>query len=43
VINCDNVLTVSLEDLDKTPVGFLGEIKRSQLDRALRYALNVVY
>jgi mRNA interferase MazF len=35
VINCDNVLTVPLEDLDEAPVGFLNEIKRSQLDRRL--------
>jgi mRNA interferase MazF len=43
VINCDNVLTVPLEDLDERPVGSLDEIKRSQLDRALRYALDIVY
>lgn len=43
VINCDNVLTVLLEDLDERPVGCLDEIKRSQLDRALRYALDIVY
>ena len=43
VINCDNVLTVPLEDLDELRVGFLNEIKRSQLDRALRYALDIVY
>ena len=43
VINCDNVLTVSLEDLDDRPVGRLDEAKRSQLDRALRFALDIVY
>jgi mRNA interferase MazF len=43
VINCDNVLTVPLEDLNELPVGSLDEIKRSQLDRALRYALDIVY
>jgi mRNA interferase MazF len=43
VINCDNVLTVPLDDLDELPVGTLGEIKRSQLDRALRYALDIIY
>jgi hypothetical protein len=35
------VLTVPLEDLDERPVGSLDEIKRSQLDRALRYALDI--
>jgi mRNA interferase MazF len=40
VINCDNVFTVPL---DETHLGFLNEIKRSQLDRALRYALDIVY
>ena len=43
VINCDNVLTVPLEDLDDRPVGRLDEAKRSQLDRALRFALDIVY
>jgi mRNA interferase MazF len=43
VINCDNVLTVPLEDLDERPAGSLDEIKRSQLDRALRSALDIVY
>jgi hypothetical protein len=32
-----------LEDLDELPVGSLDEIKRAQLDRALRYALDIVY
>ena len=43
VINCDNVLTVPLEDLDDRPVGRLDEANRSQLDRALRFALDIVY
>lgn len=43
VISCDNVLTVPLEDLDDRPVGHLDETKRSQLDRALRYALDIIY
>lgn len=43
VISCDNVLTLPLADLDSLPVGHLNEIKRSELDRALRYALDIVY
>ena len=43
VISCDNVITVPLEDLDEVSVGVLDEVKRSELDRALRYALDIVY
>lgn len=43
VINCDNILTVPLADLDPQPVGSLSEVIRSDLDRALRYALDIVY
>ncbi len=43
VISCDNVLTVPLGDFDERAVGHLDEIKRSELDRALRYALDIVY
>ena len=43
VISCDNVITVPLGDLDAEPVGHLDEFARSQLDRALRYALDIVY
>ena len=43
VINCDNIVTVPLDALDRSPVGQLDEIKRSELDRALRYALDVLY
>jgi mRNA interferase MazF len=43
VISCDNVVTVPLGDLDDDPVGRLDEVKRSELDRALRYALDIVY
>ena len=43
VISCDNVITVPIGDLDSNPVGHLGEIKRAELDRALRYALDIVY
>ena len=43
VINCDNIITVPVNDLDHEPVGRLDEIKRAELDRALRYALDIVY
>jgi len=43
VINCDNVMTVPLVDLDDEPVGQLDEIARARLDQALRYALDIVY
>jgi mRNA interferase MazF len=43
VINCDNVITVAGGALDDEPVGRLDEIARAELDRALRYALDIVY
>jgi mRNA interferase MazF len=43
VISCDNLLTVPQGALDPTPVGRLDEVKRAQLDRALRYALDIRY
>ena len=43
VINCDNVLTVPKADLDPDPAGRLGEVTRAALDRALRFALDIVY
>ena len=43
VINCDNVITVPIGDLDPIPVGRLDEVKRAELDLALRYALDIVY
>lgn len=43
VINCDNVLTVPKRLLDDDPVGRLGRAKRAELDRALRYALDIAY
>ena len=43
VINCDNVITIPLDDLDDEPVGHLDEITRARLDEALRYALDIVY
>lgn len=43
VISCDNIITVPVEALDREPVGHLDETKRSELDRALRYALDILY
>ncbi len=43
VISCDNVITVPLDVLDAEPVGQLDEVTRAELDRALRYALDIVY
>lgn len=43
VISCDNIITVPIADLDPAPVGRLDEILRAELDRALRYALDIVY
>jgi mRNA interferase MazF len=42
-ISCDNLLTVPQAALDPVPVGRLDEVKRAQLDRALRYALDIRY
>jgi mRNA interferase MazF len=41
VIACDNVLTVPQSALDAEPVGRLGLRVRVELDRALRYALDI--
>lgn len=43
VINCDNIVTIPKQNLDRDPVGKLGEFKRAALDRALRYALDILY
>lgn len=43
VLNCDNLITIPISVLDSRPVGRLGEVKRAGLDRALRYALDIVY
>jgi mRNA interferase MazF len=42
-IVCDNLLTIPQAMLDPAPVGRLGEAKRAELDRALRYALDIRY
>jgi mRNA interferase MazF len=43
VITCDNVVTVPSVLLDTEPVGHLSEVKRAELDVALRYALDILY
>jgi mRNA interferase MazF len=43
VISCDNIITVPMADLDVEAVGQLDELSRARLDRALRYALDIVY
>ena len=42
-VSCDSLVTVPLESLDGRPVGRLDESKRAELDRALRYALDILY
>jgi mRNA interferase MazF len=42
-ISCDSVMTLPIASLDENPVGHLDEINRAALDRALRYALDIVY
>jgi mRNA interferase MazF len=43
VITCDNVITVPRAALDPEPVGVLDLGKRVELDRALRFALDIAY
>ena len=42
-ISCDNLLTLPQAVLDPAPVGRLDTLKRVELDRALRYALDIQY
>ena len=42
-ISCDNLITLPIADLDPEPVGRIGSFKRVELDRALRFALDIVY
>jgi hypothetical protein len=42
MISCDHVIAVPLGDLDGEPVGHLDEVARGQLERALRYALDII-
>jgi mRNA-degrading endonuclease toxin of MazEF toxin-antitoxin module len=43
VITCDNPVTIGKARLDEESVGHLGREKRLELDRALRYALDIQY
>lgn len=43
VLNCDNLVTVPKRYFDAHPVGSLAVEKRVELDRALRYALDIQY
>lgn len=43
VISCDNLLTVPKASLDPEPIGSLDLEQRIELDRALRFALDIAY
>ena len=43
IINCDSIVTIPKLSLDLDPVDHLDETKRIELDRALRYALDIRY
>jgi len=43
VINCDNLVTVAKAALDPDRVGQLDTGTRAELDRALRYSLDIIY
>lgn len=43
VANCDALLTVPKERLDREPLGELGIRKVMELDRALRFALEISF
>lgn len=43
VIACDNIVTLPIGMLTDGRVGHLGSAKRFELDRALRYALDIKY
>ncbi len=43
VISCDTLLTVAKRSLDPAPIGRLGTEARVELDRALRFALDILY
>jgi len=43
VLACDTIITVPKSALESQPVGRLGLVKRAELDRALRYALDIAY
>ena len=43
VITCDSIITVPKAALDPEPVGLLDLGRRIELDRALRFALDIAY
>lgn len=43
VASCDNLLTVPKDRFEPSPVGILGPDKTMELDRALRFALEISY
>lgn len=43
VVTCDNIVTIPRATLDAAAVGRVGMPKRVELDRALRYALDIQY
>ncbi|MBW3667332.1 MAG: type II toxin-antitoxin system PemK/MazF family toxin [Actinobacteria bacterium] len=43
VINCDNLMTIPKAALDSGPMGRLDPGARAELDRALRYSLDIIY
>jgi mRNA interferase MazF len=43
VISCDTLFAVPKRGLDHEPIGRLGAETRAALDRALRFALDVLY
>ena len=43
VINCDGLVTIQQTALDSQPVGHLDSPARADLDRALRYSLDIIY
>jgi len=42
-ITCDNIVTLPVGLLTSDPVGHLSPGKRAELDRALRYSLDIQY
>ena len=42
VANCDHLMTIRTDRLDAEPVGALTLVQRTELDRALRYALDIL-
>lgn len=43
VINCDNVITIEKDCLDPHPVGRLDLGTRAEVERALRYSLDILF